>query len=334
MVHTLGKSAAPVPPLVAFLRIALFLGIAIPAFALTGCKNAADLDTVRKLAATASSSQNAFDSVAQDVLESCERVNRWNQLDSALSLRLAQLHPEKNAGAPIPAVTTIDCVATHKLAVARWKATNALYLGYFVALGKIAGSGNDSSAYGFKNFATALKSAGTLATDAQTAALSKASSDIVDAFINARRERSIAQFAGPDGEGTKYVALLADDLEAAAAIHDKTLATETGAINVFYETGLRFTTPTSDVVSIDHHFQDHATDLAAVESKHAAIAAYVNSVENLKAAHLALTKSIADNTQEAALTVISGYADQLLSDVSTITSAFSPSQGGSHGTSR
>jgi hypothetical protein len=284
------------------------------------------------LAATASASQVSFDSVAQDVIDSCVRIQQWNQLDNVIARRLKELHPKVSApSVMVPAA--IDCVKVHSVDVPRWKATNALYLGFFIALGNIAGTRSDAAAYGFKDLAGALKNTGTLKTDAQTSALAQASSDIVDAFLDARRRKSITQFAAPGGPGEKYVGQLADALKAAATIHDETLPTEKGAVDTYYQVGLQFMSSMSDVSSVDQYFHAWSADLDPIQQRHTAIAAYIRSVDNLRTGFAAITASIRDNDPAAALSVLSSYSGQLSSDISQINKAFSPTKaGGAHGT--
>jgi len=111
------------------------------------------------------------------------------------------------------------------------------------------------------------------------------------------------------------------------------MSLESGAISAYYDTGLLFTTSTSDVRSVDEYFHARATDLATVDAKHSAMA-YVDSIENLKAAYNTLSTSIADNSRVASDTLLLGYANQLFSDAFTISKAFLPHDGGLHGASQ
>ena len=78
-----------------------------------------------------------------------------------------------------------------------------LYLDYFVAIGAVAGSGDDSGAIGFKAFAASLENAGALTNDAQAKTFARASADVVDAYLSARRRRAVRDFASPNGKGSR-----------------------------------------------------------------------------------------------------------------------------------
>jgi len=173
-------------------RFTTALCAAAIALALNGCKQSIDLTAVRNLANAATTSETAFDGLAQDYYDSCERRIVYQSIGLAMESNFPsgpQPGGEKTKQAKPPPISDTRHQCDRELAASRaWQQANGIVVGYFVALGNLAGnapgSGNDT--YGAKALAADIAATQALSS-ARAAAIGTFANDVIGQVYDAKR---------------------------------------------------------------------------------------------------------------------------------------------------
>lgn len=210
------------------------------------------------------------------------------------------------------------------LAMRKWSAWNRLLLGYYVALGDIAGKAPDDSAFGVKDFANALKSDAVLKTDSEVQSVSAFAISAIDAAFAARRSREIANFAGPDKPGTKFVETITDDLKKSATAYiDGKLRPERRTVDVFYTTNIKAVPAGTQVLTgLQGFIKSWDADANAVDTKIGAARAYITALDDMKTSHDAIAAAIASGKTESLGSIVGIYLNEFAPQVEAIRKAF------------
>jgi hypothetical protein len=306
--------------------IGLSLALAV---VLAGCDQGVDLAQVRALAQTVQSAAPSYTSIADDQYDSCLRQVGWANFAAIAPLTATETSPPTPApattAAPVsptaaatpapvasatPAPTASDALAeAAKLnggkqspynpmgdvkacdpfitSVAETKAVQSLLVSYFTQLG--AAAGDDSKVnYGFATLATDDKRL----SSAQQTALSGAATDIATAIFQARRRALTADQAT---RAKTAVDFLITRLTDAAGEYLLELGYESSAINSFYGNNFVVLNPGLERLESIQYRLNWKAALDDVQSKRAAEAAYVKSLETLGKGNDAIVKAAAAN---------------------------------------
>ena len=287
--------------------------------ALSGCRQNVDLDAVRMMSQSASAAQASFDNVAQDFHETCVRKLRWEYLKQTAKSSAGEL-----SGIDEKSYQPQRCDdALTTTAIARWKAFNRLYLGYFVAMGNIAGAKSDANAYGIQSFAKTIvesrqfggASNATPIKDAATALTAA-----IDEVFNARKRDAISGFAGT--EGAKFIAKAIPGLVNASNDLSTSLGFEEDAVNDFYVETFKHTKGGTDMLAALRYRQDWAADLKTVQNRREAITSYQNAIGDLEKAHGALVDSIKSDKPQAVASIVQLYLSEFQPLVEKMNASF------------
>jgi hypothetical protein len=308
-----------------------FVLMACMAAVTTGCKQSVDLSAVRSLSVAAASAQASFHTLADDYYASCLRQVDWSQAAGKLTIATVKKKGTTHATTTprvtitdVPPPKSVDTSCTDSLEASKeWKDVNDAVLGYFIALGDVAGTGSSTTNdYGLPALASQLTAAKLFPADSNKATgLVSGIQGLINGFFDAERSNDIASFA-PKADGD--LAGVIEDLKAAATdnYEDIVLFEEQRSIDYFFEDNFAAAGPTADPIAMLKYRQDWKSESEQLDKRKVAAESYVGALEKLESAHHAIVEAIQDNDLREAISVIKTKVAALRPDLDAIDKAF------------
>jgi len=277
-----------------------------------GCRQSDDLAAVRTFAGAAHEVRPAYDSIAIDYRDSCRRRATLQRVAIAVTAELDRAAP---AGAR-PSEDPCDAA----VAITRqWVDRNDILLGYFSALGQLAGDADSSDRYGLAPLAASLESNGAFANEAQTKAFGSLADDVVARLFAARRRSEIVRDLG---DAAPLVGQIVAQLSSVARInYARQLRLERDALADLRSEDLGLARQTRGAFDAYAFARSVRADDEELTARETAGAAYVDSLAALDRANGALIAALQRDDPSAATDAARAFAADVRSRLAVLSRA-------------
>lgn len=224
-----------------------------------------------------------------------------------------------NSVAPDRAAHVCD---KEKATAQAWQDANDVVIGYFVALGNLAGNAPGSDPYGLHGLAANLHQSSVLSAD-KLSAIASLGTTVIQSVFDAKRRNALAAIID-DTDG--HVGNAIGFLETIPTEHYLPfLNAERSASQRFLTRNLTLARPGADAFTVLQYADGWAARKSALDEKAGAVSSYVNVLEKLRRAHKRILMAIANNDAASALGVAKLYYDDLRPDIDAIKKAYAES---------
>jgi hypothetical protein len=201
----------------------------------------------------------------------------------------------------------------------QWRKTNGILVGYFLALGDLAGSSSGDDRYGIGALATQLHKTDAIGDPAPFAG---AVTGLIRMHFDAKRKEAIADFVT---RGDGLVADAVTRLSAAARKHyvANQLRQERDSLETFLLLNRKYASPGADAFAVYGYAKGWKEERQAVDDREVAANAYAASLAKLRAAHKQILDAARANDLQSALAVAVALSTDVRGDIDKIDKAFS-----------
>lgn len=202
----------------------------------------------------------------------------------------------------------------------QWRTTNDILLGYFVALGELAGpAGTADDRYGIGALAAQLHASEIIPND--PAPLAGAISGLIRGHFDAKRRGALLEYMTA---GAPLVDDAVKRLRDAAREHyvANQLRQERDSLETFLLLNRKYAKPGADAFAVYAYAKAWKDERRAVDDREIAANAYIDSLAKLGAAHESIVRAMKTNDVAAALGEAIAYATAVRGDVDAIDNVF------------
>jgi hypothetical protein len=200
-----------------------------------------------------------------------------------------------------------------------WQEANAVVVGYFIALGKLAGGTGSDDTYGLKVLGNDVAATKAIPA-ARASAIASFANDALTQIYNAKRRGALAQFIPKAdaslGNAIKMLDAFGTDDYAHALSRERIVA------NRFFQRNLRLAKPGVPAFQILGYADTWGDRMKTLDARSAAIQSYVRSWETLRVGHANLLTSIDRNDPGAAFAVAQSIYSAMAPDITAINKAY------------
>lgn len=213
----------------------------------------------------------------------------------------------------------VQSCAKRKIAAGQWRQANDVLVGYFDALGALAGAPRTGDSFAVGELAGALRASDVLS-ESQAAAVSALGTTVVGAVFDARRRGELGHYI-PQADAALGAAVTA--LELAAQTHyGFALRQESDELEAFLSDNFIVARPGVDAFEVLQYGQAWNDKRRELDARRTAADDYIASLEALRAAHGQLLGAIEKNDDRAVYGIAKALYDQIDPDIRAIRKAF------------